>query len=95
LQQESEAPLCPKTKETSNLLNNHQALTIHAVAHWLEKIYDLDTTQFRNPKFDVNSRIANKDLEQISSSEDDLRSLAELFEFLRAGKVSEAQDSLM
>jgi hypothetical protein len=38
--------------------------------------------------------IAHKDLEQISSSEDDLGCLVELFEYLRAGKLSEAQSSL-
>ena len=59
------APGCPKTKETKNLLKNHQALTIHAIAHWLEKIYDLDATQFVIPK--LQSRIDHKDLEQISS----------------------------
>ena len=34
--------LCPKTLEIETLKSNHNALTIHAVAHWLEKTYDVD-----------------------------------------------------
>ena len=33
---------CPKTLEIETLKSNHNALTIHAVAHWLESIYEID-----------------------------------------------------
>lgn len=33
---------CPKTLEIERLKTNHNALTIHAVAHWLEKTYKVD-----------------------------------------------------
>ena len=33
---------CPKTLEIETLKTNHNALTIHAVVHWLEKTYDVD-----------------------------------------------------
>ena len=33
---------CPKTLEIEALKTDHNALTIHAVAHWLEKTYNVD-----------------------------------------------------
>jgi hypothetical protein len=33
---------CPKTLEKELVIRNHLNLTIHAVAHWLEKIYPLN-----------------------------------------------------
>ena len=36
--EETEVNCCPKTLEKKEVIRNHSVLTIHAVAHWLEKI---------------------------------------------------------
>lgn len=41
-QQAGKKDHCPKTAEIQMLTGSHNACTIHAVAHWLEKIYAVD-----------------------------------------------------
>ena len=86
---------CPKTLEIETLKTNHNALTIHAVAHWLEKTYDVNEEA---KIMQTNLKVAENQIDfedkrpaqQSGSLRSDFDNLKALFEYMRAGKMVEA-----
>ena len=90
---------CPKTAEIDMLACSHNGLTIHAVAHWLEKIYAVDERVAIKPltigqeekKRDLDDNIPQSD----ATLAEELETLRAVFELLRAGETVKAQTLLI
>ena len=91
---ETQNSVCPKTLDYDSLSESHTSAVIHAVALWLEKIYEedrslqvlpLDLQQAQN-RTDFEGRVP-KDMQ---TQQKELQSLRALFQMLRAGKIQEA-----
>ena len=68
-------------------------MTVHAVAQWLEEIYDSTNTNDIGER--PNSRMANSDLEKIQDSEYEKQLLAKVYDLLRCGDLKKAQEMLL